>query len=100
MRELSTTCSSSQGWKQEQDRSPTEPERGRRTGSLMNLKVQIEENKVDIFIQPLPMVMADEQQMVQLMQNLLGKSIRVRWSGKANGQDKGCLTVKRSGPSR
>ncbi len=43
---------------------------------LMNLKVQIEENKVDIFIEPLPMVMADEQQMVQLMQNLLGNTIK------------------------
>ena len=40
------------------------------------LKVPIEENKADIFVGPLPTIKADELQMVQLMQNLVGNAIK------------------------
>ena len=40
------------------------------------LKVPFEENKADIYVEPLPVIMADELQMVQLMQNLVANAIK------------------------
>ncbi|HIE43990.1 MAG TPA: PAS domain-containing sensor histidine kinase, partial [Candidatus Omnitrophica bacterium] len=45
---------------------------------LLNLQVVIQENKVAITHDPLPTVMADPSQMVQLFQNLLGNAIKFR----------------------
>jgi light-regulated signal transduction histidine kinase (bacteriophytochrome) len=44
--------------------------------TLRMLKVPIEENKVEIIVNPLPTVTADESQMMQVMQNLIGNSIK------------------------
>jgi len=46
--------------------------------ALNNLLVAIEENSARITHDPLPIVMADEIQMVQLLQNLIANSIRFR----------------------
>ena len=40
------------------------------------LTVPIEENNVEIIVNPLPTVTADESQMMQLIQNLIGNSIK------------------------
>ncbi|MGD1061051.1 MAG: ATP-binding protein, partial [Methanomassiliicoccales archaeon] len=55
----------------------------------------IEENRAEIMVDPLPTIMADESQMVQLMQNLIGNAvkfhgperpiIRISSSGEATG---------------
>jgi PAS domain S-box-containing protein len=42
------------------------------------LKVPIEESKADILIGPMPSILGDEAQLVQLMQNLIGNSIKFR----------------------
>ena len=44
--------------------------------SIIILKVQVEENDVNIVIDPLPSVLADETQIVLLMQNLLSNAIK------------------------
>jgi PAS domain S-box-containing protein len=44
------------------------------------LKVSIEESKADIFVGPLPTIIADELQMSQLMQNLIGNAIKFHGS--------------------
>lgn len=44
--------------------------------TLVVLKLQIEENKASIVVDPLPTISADESQMVQLMQNLLNNAIK------------------------
>jgi light-regulated signal transduction histidine kinase (bacteriophytochrome) len=46
--------------------------------SLINLKVAIEENGALITNDPLPTVMADGMQLVQLFQNLIGNAIKFR----------------------
>ncbi len=46
--------------------------------SLNNLKVAIEENGVIVTRDPLPTVMADSPQLVQLFQNLIGNAIKFR----------------------
>ena len=48
--------------------------------SLDNLKVAIEENKVLVTHDPLPTVMADSPQLVELFQNLIGNAIKFRGS--------------------
>ena len=50
------------------------------------LKVPIEENKADIYVGPLPTIMADESQMVQLMQNLIGNAIKFHGSERPKVQ--------------
>ena len=42
------------------------------------LGISIEENKANILLDPLPPIRADEQQMVQLMQNLISNAIKFR----------------------
>ncbi len=44
--------------------------------SIIILKAQVEENDVNIVIDPLPSVLADETQIVLLMQNLLSNAIK------------------------
>ena len=46
--------------------------------SLNNLKVAIEENEAVVTHDPLPTVMADNPQLVQLFQNLIGNAIKFR----------------------
>jgi hypothetical protein len=46
--------------------------------SLMNLDAIVKESKANITHDPLPEVMADETQMTQLLQNLIGNSIKYR----------------------
>ena len=43
-----------------------------------NLKVAIEESDAEVTSDPLPVVMADENQLVQLFQNLIGNAIKFR----------------------
>jgi len=45
---------------------------------LANLKMAIEENKAVITHDPLPVVMADESQIIQLFQNLIANAIKFR----------------------
>ena len=45
---------------------------------LMDLKMSIDENNVNITQDPLPIVNADDSQMVQLLQNLIGNAIKYR----------------------
>jgi chemotaxis family two-component system sensor kinase Cph1 len=47
---------------------------------LTVLKLEIEENKAEISIDPLPTVIADESQMTQVMQNLIGNAIKFHGS--------------------
>ncbi len=44
--------------------------------ALNLLKVPIEESKAEIVVDPLPTIMADTSQMIQLMQNLVGNAIK------------------------
>ena len=44
--------------------------------AIDNLKIAIEENKATIIHDPLPKVMADEPQMVRLLQNIIGNAIK------------------------
>jgi light-regulated signal transduction histidine kinase (bacteriophytochrome) len=44
--------------------------------AIDNLKIAIEENKATITHDPLPKVMADEPQMVRLLQNIIGNAIK------------------------
>ena len=46
--------------------------------SLANLRVAIEESGATITCQPLPVVMADESQMLQLFQNLIANALKFR----------------------
>jgi len=49
---------------------------------LINLKSTIKDNSVNIIHDPLPLIYANNQQMVQLFQNLIGNAIKYR--GKEN----------------
>jgi light-regulated signal transduction histidine kinase (bacteriophytochrome) len=44
--------------------------------AVVNLKLSIEENGASVSHDPLPTVVADESQLVQLFQNLIGNAIR------------------------
>jgi light-regulated signal transduction histidine kinase (bacteriophytochrome) len=46
--------------------------------ALLNLKTAIEETRAEIKVQELPSVRADETQMIQLFQNLIGNGIKFR----------------------
>jgi signal transduction histidine kinase len=43
---------------------------------LTVLKVQIEENKAEIAVDPLPTILADESQIIQVMQNLIANALK------------------------
>lgn len=45
---------------------------------LQNLQIALEENKVEISIGPMPVIMADDTQMIQLFQNLIGNAIKFK----------------------
>ncbi len=45
---------------------------------LSNLHVTVEENNAEIFHNPLPTVIADENQLIQLFQNLIGNAIKFK----------------------
>jgi PAS domain S-box-containing protein len=49
--------------------------------ALDNLQVTVKESKARVTHDPLPTVMADEGQMVQLLQNLIGNSVKFRGKG-------------------
>ena len=53
--------------------------------ALKNLEVPIPENKAKIIVDELPMIMADEIQMTQVMQNLVSNALKYR--GKENPED-------------
>ena len=44
--------------------------------ALANLKIAIEDNKATVSHDPLPMVMADDRQLEQLFQNLVGNAVK------------------------
>ncbi len=44
--------------------------------TIRSLKVPIEENKANIYVEPLPTIMADGSQMSQVMQNLIDNAIK------------------------
>jgi light-regulated signal transduction histidine kinase (bacteriophytochrome) len=44
--------------------------------TLILLKVPIEESKADVIVNPLPIIMADESQMMQVMQNLISNALK------------------------
>jgi light-regulated signal transduction histidine kinase (bacteriophytochrome) len=46
--------------------------------SLHDLETLVKESKANITHDPLPVVMADEAQLIQLLQNLIGNSIKYR----------------------
>ncbi len=46
--------------------------------TLSNLKISLEESKATIAVDALPVIIADEMQMVQVMQNLIGNAIKFR----------------------
>jgi signal transduction histidine kinase len=46
--------------------------------SLQNLKMSIDENEAKITIDPLPTIVADQIQIIQLFQNLVGNAIKFR----------------------
>jgi light-regulated signal transduction histidine kinase (bacteriophytochrome) len=52
------------------------------TKTLTLLEVPIKENSAEITIDKLPTVLADETQMIQVMQNLIGNAIRYRGNEK------------------
>jgi light-regulated signal transduction histidine kinase (bacteriophytochrome) len=62
---------------QGKEREPTDCETALQQ-SLKNLKVAIEENGVIVTRDPLPTVMADGPQLIQLFQNLIGNAIKFR----------------------
>ncbi|MGD0913651.1 MAG: ATP-binding protein, partial [Terracidiphilus sp.] len=49
--------------------------------AVINLRVAIEESSAEVTHDPLPMVMADEMQLIQLFQNLVGNAIKYRRPG-------------------
>jgi PAS domain S-box-containing protein len=72
--------------------------------AIANLSVAINENKAKVSHDPLPVVMSDEGQLVQLFQNLIGNAIkfhgkrppRVHVSAKPDG-DKWVFSIKDNG---
>ncbi len=74
------------------------------TKTLALLKVTIEENRAEIVVDPLPTVLADESQMEQVMQNLLGNAIKFHGPERplihisaTQGQNQWTLKVKDNG---
>ena len=73
--------------------------------ALANLRTTIEENGAQVTHDPLPPVLADETQLVQLFQNLVGNAIkyqspgvpRVHVSAARNGAKKWIFSVKDNG---
>jgi PAS domain S-box-containing protein len=83
---------------------PTSSETAMQTASA-NLRGAIEESKALVTHDPLPMVLADEGQLVQLFQNLIGNAIKyqgpgiptVHISAAANGGGNWLFSVKDNG---
>jgi PAS domain S-box-containing protein len=74
--------------------------------ALKNLRGAIEESGAVVTYDPLPSVLADEMQLTQLFQNLIGNAIkyqnpgsvpRVHISASRNGEEKWILSVKDNG---
>jgi light-regulated signal transduction histidine kinase (bacteriophytochrome) len=73
--------------------------------ALMNLRGAIEESGAMVTHDPLPTVLADETQLIQLFQNLVGNAIkyrspatpRVHISSSANGGEKWLFSVQDNG---
>jgi PAS domain S-box-containing protein len=73
--------------------------------ALMNLRGAIEDSDACVTSDPLPSVLADETQLVQLFQNLVGNAIKYQGAGLAkvhisaarNGNDKWIFSVKDNG---
>jgi chemotaxis family two-component system sensor kinase Cph1 len=57
---------------------------------LTTLRETIEENKADVTVDPLPTVAADESQMMQVMQNLIGNAL------KFHGPDRPIIRISSS----
>ena len=68
--------------------------------TLAILKVPIEESKAEIIVDPLPTVMADETQMVQVMQNLIANAIKFHGAGTAAESTSPPTKERRNGPLR
>jgi signal transduction histidine kinase len=49
---------------------------------LTTLRAPIEENKAEVIVDPLPTVVADESQMIQVMQNLIGNALKFHGSDR------------------
>jgi PAS domain S-box-containing protein len=62
--------------------------------TLSLLKMPIEESRAEIIVDPLPTIMADESQMMQVMQNLIGNAI------KFHGKERPLVHVSASKGSR
>jgi PAS domain S-box-containing protein len=73
--------------------------------ALLNLRGAVEDSGALVSHDPLPMVMADEMQLTQLFQNLVGNAIKyqkseipkVHISAAMNGEDKWNISVKDNG---
>jgi light-regulated signal transduction histidine kinase (bacteriophytochrome) len=73
--------------------------------ALMNLQVHIEESGALVTHDPLPSVLADEVQLIQLFQNLVGNAIKYRSpavpgihiSAARNGEEKWSFSVQDNG---
>jgi chemotaxis family two-component system sensor kinase Cph1 len=61
---------------------------------LTTLRETIEENKADVTVDPLPTVAADESQMMQVMQNLIGNAL------KFHGPDRPIIRISSSPEER
>jgi PAS domain S-box-containing protein len=64
-------------------------------GALTNLRVSLEESGAEITHDTLPIVMADEVQLIQLFQNLVGNAIKYH----ANGAPRVHVSAVRTAPS-
>jgi light-regulated signal transduction histidine kinase (bacteriophytochrome) len=74
------------------------------TKTLTLFQLAIDESEAEIIVDPLPTVLADESQMVQLMQNLVGNAIKFHsqerpliYISATKGQKEWTFTVKDNG---
>ena len=68
--------------------------------ALDNLQITIQENKAQISHDPLPEVLADESQLVQLFQNLIGNAIKFNETKPPTVHISATLTARTSLPKR
>jgi light-regulated signal transduction histidine kinase (bacteriophytochrome) len=61
---------------------------------IERLRPRIEETKADIALEVLPVVNADETQLEQLLQNLVGNALKFRLNSAAKDPGK-CVTPRR-----
>jgi signal transduction histidine kinase len=62
--------------------------------SLDLLKAAIEQNDAEIVVEALPTILADESQMIQVMQNLVGNAVKFRGSERPNIHISACLGAR------